>query len=673
MKHTHFLFFILFLCVINVNSFAEDAPPKLSENARIRRGIEEYNAKNYKAAEEFFNGADSKNLIVVFYKAKILLDEYNDPSSAEKLLLSSESSVKKSTIPNISDSFYSVLLQCKFQQEKWNDITSVFTKIKNPDSKSIYANSAYYYNKGEFSKVDSGTGLLYASALCKMEKYEEACEEYKKLNVVNTDYVKALFACERFEEAYNISKNTNDLQKEYTNGLCQINLQNFALAKQHFIEYIKSQGNNKDFNKLSFFYKGYCEYNLKEYKDSYASFIRFNYETDENFIKYKKEACEYAAKSALQYDDYSNAALQVESLIKICADAEEKQKNIIFCANIYLNQKNYEKALAVLQPYTTKRNDFAAEALFLSAKIYEQKEDVKSADKIYQKIINDFSKTVFAEEAMYKTGETFYEHEDYASAYTRFNSYIYKYANGKYCDAAFYFAGDCAFKLGQNDRAIMFINTLFERYKDTVFGYGAKKILMNAYFEQEEYRSSLEIAEELLQKYPEQAKSDEIEKKVVQLKMLVNGIDKRIVEKQLEYEKQKENTTVKGRIAGTELVQLYAENSYTQKEAYDLAVLIFEKQTLEEESYYAALNAEFIADYKRKNDENNAAALMYLKAAQFYRAVEKSNNAAVCLYSAADAFIGAGMPSDARETAELLKQLYPESRQAQKVDKIIGD
>lgn len=175
----------------------------------------------------------------------------------------------------------------------------------------------------------------------------------------------------------------------------------------------------------------------------------------------------------------------------------------------------------------------------------------------------------------------------------------------------------------------------------------------------------------LVKNYPEQAADDQIGKKLVQIEKLVGGTDKRVVEKQSEYEKAKGVSTKKGRIAGTQLVQLYAENSYTQKDAFDLAMEILPKQTAVDERVYAASNAEFIADYYRKNTENQKAAQMYLTAAEYYRSIDNSEKAAVTLYGAAEAFSAEGMMGDARETAALLKQLYPESRQAQKVDRII--
>ena len=63
---------------------------------------------------------------------------------------------------------------------------------------------------------------------------------------------------------------------------------------------------------------------------------------------------------------------------------------------------------------------------------------------------------------------------------------------------------------------------------------------------------------------------------------------------------------------------------------------------------------------------------MYLRAAEYYRNVSNGERAAAALYGAAEAFTAAGLTGDARETAGLLKQLYPDSLQAENVDRVTG-
>lgn len=655
----------------SADTFKEN--PELVNEFWVRLGIDEYNNKNYSKAEEYFSKAETETPLIPLYKAKILIDT-KKPAEAEKILLPLEASVKESEIQNLSDSYYSVLLQSKYLQNKWKDIPLVYEKISNPDKQAVYVISAYYYNKGDYKKVDSSTGELYASALCRSGNYEDACKVYNRLGINNSDYASSLFACGRYEDAYAVAQKSNDNQKEYLSGICQINLKNWTLAKNHFTNYIKQMSGKKDFNNFSFFYKGYAEYSLEEYKNAYASFVRYGAEagTANGKKLYMRQGYEYAAKSALQNGDLKSAAIQAENVIKVSESAEEKQKAVVFCAEVFSDSGEYDKAMAILSPYVNGKDNFAAEALFITAGILNKKGDVKQADLYFNRVFTDHSRTPFSEEAMYRAGEVFYAHEDYGTALNRFTNYIYKYADGQFSAAALFFGGDSALRLGENDRAIMLTNTMLQKYKKSIYTYGANKNLLTAYSNIENYNQALEVAKTLVKEYPQQAADDQIGKKLIQLEKLVNGVDKRVVDKQAEYEKNKGSATKAGRIAGTQLVQLYGASSYTQKDAYDLAVELLDKQKAGDERKYAASNAEFIADYNRKENINKKAAEMYLLAAEYYRSVEDDEKAAVVLYGAVDAFMADGFEGDARETADVLKSLYPESRQAQRVDRLFN-
>lgn len=125
-------------------------------------------------------------------------------------------------------------------------------------------------------------------------------------------------------------------------------------------------------------------------------------------------------------------------------------------------------------------------------------------------------------------------------------------------------------------------------------------------------------------------------------------------------------------MAGSELVQLYAAYDYDD-EAVALAEELLKYQLAEDESFYAAQNAYFAASYYREHGEDLKAAEKYLKAAEYFRlsGMDDSDNAAGALYSATEAFVAAGLKGDAEVTAKLLVELYPSTKQGQKVLKLI--
>lgn len=660
-----------------------DKPEFLNE-FWLRLAIDEFNAKNYEKAEGYlsnvevseYSEAGDVKLFKNLYAAKILLEK-GQPAEAEKMLSGLESLAKKSEAEAAADSYYSTLLQCKLQCEKWDEVPGVYSKLKSPDKNAVFALSTYYYKKGQFDKVDSSCGELYASALCKSGHYEEACLEYAKLGKASQDYALALFYCGRYSDAEKIAAASDSPQKDYLCGLCLINQKAWKTAADRFASYIRTYSNSSDFKKLSLYYKGYAEYNQAEFKNSYSSFVRFCMEAQNEMESstgpYVLRAYEYAVKSALQSGDFKNASQQAANLVRYSKEGEEKQKAVILSAEIFTDYGSYTEAIDLLAPYTSGRDDFAAQTLFMTARIYERQDKVSSADELYRRIYEGLPRSSYVEEAMYRAGEAFYSHGDYSSAYTRFNNYIYKYASGKFSDAAIFYGGDCALRLGENDRCVMLNMTLLQKYPSSVYAYGANKNLLDAYYRQENYSQALSVARTILRDFPQQAGDDEIGKRVNELEKIVSGTDRRVAEKESEYLRLGEASTVAGRNAGTELVKLYAESLSTQTEAYELAEKLFARQSGAEERGAAAYNAEFIAEYSRRNGNNKKAAEMYLKAAEYYRSVKNSSGAASALYGAAEAFAAEGLSGDARETAALLKELYPSSLQAERVDRVTGD
>ena len=688
---------------VNAGDFFSKAASKFSENHElvnefwIRLGIDEVQKKNYKKAEEYFSNVSENNPLVSFYNAKIFIDDKKAPLEAEKILSelsmqlekheNKENKAENLFLPeNFKDSVNSLLLLSKFLLQKWDEMEEVFKKIVNPSEKDIYNLSSAYYEKGEYEKVSDKTGVLYASSLCRLGKFLQAKQVFNSLETSGKldskghhEYAKLLFLTGDFLESYNQAVLSQEDDCEYIRGLCQINLKNWNLAKNHFSSYIKENSMKKDFIPLVFFYKGYAEYCLEEYKNAYASFVRYHSEEkDKNKLNYLKKSCEYAAKSALQNSDFKNAAIQAEKIIKYSKDNVEKQSAVLFCAEIFTDYSDYDNALNILQSYTELSqnpddlnydSEFTAKVIFTCAKIFELQNNLEKADLYYQKVCRDFSQSKVTQEALYRNAGLFYAFKNYSSAFNKFNDYIYEFPSGEFVDAALYFGGDCALKISQVERAIIFNQTLLQKYPQSVYCYGANINLLTAYYQKENFSQALQIAKNIVKNFPKQAADDGIGTKLLELEKIVQGTDRRVVEKQTEYEKYGKNKTIEGRIAGSALVKLLAENPSTQNQAYNLALEIIKNQNENNEITFAAENAEFIADYERKNQKYYDSAQNYLKAAQFYRTFDDSKSA-VTLYSAVEAFLAGDFQSDAEEVSKMLKNLYPDSRQAQRVDRL---
>ena len=108
---------------------SEDNSLAVAGDLWLRLAIQEFDNKEYDKAETYLSFIDIQDsvdnsdlkLFKNLYEAKLFL-EHGNPKEAEKKLSGLESVAKKSKTEGAADSYYSTLLQCKIQNEKWEEI-----------------------------------------------------------------------------------------------------------------------------------------------------------------------------------------------------------------------------------------------------------------------------------------------------------------------------------------------------------------------------------------------------------------------------------------------------------------------------------------------------------------------------------------------------------------------
>lgn len=662
---------------------------------RINLGIAAYNRKDYETALDYFSlGENTKNsnnqMAILVYRQKIKLDTKGviACSEIEAVLNENKADLENCTLSGISDSYNSLLLRCNAFGKSPAPVTvlSYYNKIEAPAASDAYITAACVMtaDKKQAEKIlepfvnDSDCATLYAQISAQNGKYAQAASVYanlKKSNLLDgknlLEYAKVLYQQKKWSDAKAVALEANEGLSLYVAGLCDYNLKNYSNAYSYFRQYNSSKQTDAEYKRLSTYYWGVCAYKLGNYKEA-GNIVDSYLKAYKGTGKEVYEAYEVGAKSALMTGNLKNAALMAEGMIQFAPSVQKKQDSVIFCGEIYTDAQEYKKARELLVPYTEEKSVFAVQCLFQIAKTYEKTNSLTEADEVYSKIAAVYPLTEYAERAMYRSGEVYYSAGKLEEAELRFTKYIYAFVNGRYSDAAYYYSGDCNMKTGDLNRAIMQNNTLVTKYPQSVYSYGAYKNLLDAYYAQESYADALTTARYLVRNYDKQAASDGIGQRIIELENIVSGTDRAIAEKTGEYERAGKTSSRKGRVAGSELVQLYAAYDYDD-EAVALAEELLKYQLAEDESFYAAQNAYFAASYYREHGEDLKAAEKYLKAAEYFRlsGMDDSDNAAGALYSATEAFVAAGLKGDAEVTAKLLVELYPSTKQGQKVLKLI--
>ena len=685
----------------------------------VRVGIDSYNTGDFDKARECFELAkasdnagsvpaeDEKALIITLYEARMTLEETKN--TEEKITLArkletqlsvNEEKYTSSQTKNLSGSYYAFLIYCRALKNEWRKLPELYEKIEAPDARTVYLTATAYFRQRDYAKAESiiitdltenENKLLYASILSKLGKYKEAEAVYEKLYAkkelppqTTIEYSKVLYKQRKWEAAEKTALEAKQPQSYYLAGLCELNRKKYAAACDYFTKHISS---SKEYVGEAVFYRGYAYYNSGDYKTAYSDFVLFNNKAKEYKAtsEMSRNAYNLAAKAALRFGDFDKASAQAEALILATVDETERYNAAVFCSQIYADKKDYEKAVSTLEPFTKKQTPTAISALFQIANIYESAGDDEKAEAVYKDIYTDFGKTPEAEEAMYRCGELYYSKGNYRKAEEGFTKYIYSYINGRFSDAAYYFSGESNLKLGDNNRSIMQNETLLSKYPQSIYAYGALKNLVQAYYLEAQYEEALSSAEKLINKNRKQAEADGIVIKAAELKQIVAGTDKRIVEKQSEFTQKGELATEEGRIAGTELVALYSQYEEYYQKGVELAEKLLPLQVPDgknsngasrksvDEILCGAKNADFLGLSYDKDSRYKEAAEMYLKAAECYRLCGKAQDsaAAASLYSAVAAFVSAGLNGDAKATAKLLGSLYPDSKQAKRVDALV--
>lgn len=670
-----------------------DAQKTLSESPELlgefwtRLGSDAFGSGDFDKAVSYFDEAE-KNvpvdlfLFALLYRAQIAAGKIPDKKSAalaEKKILESRGILNKENEKVWDRESYILLTRYASVQENWEDVKKYASNIVPLDEDSRYFLALAYYSTGDYKNctalLKSKPLELHALSLAKSGDLKNAAFVYNDIenskgltDDEKLNYAKVLLLSGRYREAQIAAAQTKLPEGKYILGLSQFNTWSWPYAEESFSAFLKNPGKNATaYVSYALFYLGYSQYRQGKTKEAYTNLSNFVHRYPKHELFYNGEIA--AANSAVQNFNYEAAAEHARSAVQVSRNDADKENAVLLCARIYSDAKSYDKAIKLLSSYVQRNDDFGMKSLFQTAQTWEKTKDYEKADASYKEIYERFSDKKLSEEAMYRRGEVYYNGGVYDKAVKCFEEYTHKFPNGSFVDAAWYFTAESLEKSGNSERAILQYKALTEKFPQSTYVYSSARSLVFLYRARASYDKALEYTNFLLSKYASQAKSDGINDIADDLKALSSGKTEQMVEKENLYASQKGSQTAQGRKTGSELVRLYAERPSYQEPAITLAetLLPLQKKNLEGESLYAAWNAEFLGKKYRELEKNKQAAEMYLLAAEYYRMNEADENAAASLYGSYEAFRAAGLTGDANDTAQLLKKLYPESRQARNV------
>lgn len=678
-------------------SVLQEAQKNLSDSPELlaefwtRLGTDAYFEGDFKKSSGYFDEAEKYANpqileLIAMYRAEMTAGKNitkDSAKNAEIQLLEAQKNQQKMENPKYVRDYNSLFAKYAAYQENWEDVKK-YAPLGNPENeRTNFYLALANYKTGNYSAseklLEPSKNELYALSLARGQKLKDSASVYQNFEnegkitpQERLNYSKVLILSGRYKESQIQAAKSGLNEGKYILGLAQFNTRSWPYAEESFSTFIKN-ADKKDSGQAmevsyAMFYLGYSQYRQGKSKEAFGNLNSFVNQYPSHELLWNAQMT--AANAAIQMEKYSDAAKMAEKAVKSAKTTENKEDSVLLLAEIYSDSGEFNKAIEILLPYSTQKNNFGMKSLYQLALVYEKKKDFASADEKYKEVFTKFPEQKLAEEALYRRGELFYGIQDFETALERFSEYKNKCKNGIFTEAAWYYTADCMEKTGNNSGAILQNQALIKKFPESTYVYNAAKNLIGLYRAEGKYSDALENANFLLEKYNAQAKSDGIAEIAVQLKKLAGGKDEKIVQKETEYRNAGGKSTPEGRKIGTELAILYAESTQFSADAVKLAEQLLplqEKSKNDSESLYAAQNSEILGQAYKSQQKNRQSAEMFLKSAKFYRICGKNDEAAGAMYGAYDAFLAAGMKADANATAKQLKELYPSSRQAKNV------
>ena len=368
---------------------------------------------------------------------------------------------------------------------------------------------------------------------------------------------------------------------------------------------------------------------------------------------------------------WKKGAVLAQSLVDTAESATQKQEAVLLAAKIYGDGGQYQQALELLSPYAQSRDALSLSCRFLRCELLTSLGKLEEAIQAYgelAEICGTFpagaqSREVVAlgDRSAYRQGELLYSLGKNREAALAFALYRRHYPAGSYRDAALYFNGEALEKEGETHQGILQHETLLKQHPSSPYVFSSMVALVDLYKKTEEYDRGLAVGNHILSQFPQQAQEVNIQGKMVELRLLAQGMELNHASLLAEFQQAGKTGTVAGRRLGLELAHFYVNAFDGTAEGEELLLQILEECGAGEEAVAAGATS-LLGDLYRGQNRYQEAAGYFLQAAQSYLAMGNlQEEAASALYRGAESFDAAGMTADSRAVAHRLVALFPKS------------
>lgn len=514
--------------------------------------------------------------------------------------------------------------------------------------------------------------LLYAETKIMLNKGSTADENYIFQHASLENQLNLYLRKKQNQKVIELATNQSSLSKneQFILGLAYLAEHDFANAEIYL---------GKD-SVFALYYTAYSQFLQNKTNLALENFLQVTKTYPAHYLAI--ESYLYAAKCCITMNNINSAIQYSLQAFNRTADKQKKSEAALFVTGIYIEQKEFQKAVELLKPLTSSFDVNSVPIRFRLAEVYSQNNELTKADQVLEATIKYFSDSEYGAEAAFKRGELFYKHNDFNTASKHFAYCRTNFPFGQFYAQALYYSSLCAQKLkasssqqNKNDESILFLETLIQEAPDSSNIFYAYKTLAQMYQENGEYQKSLNCLKYLKENFPTESEYLNFENNENQLELLISGEDKNTVELINKYEKNGKSSTQQGRKYGVELASKYLNTVSDVQDGVNILKSILSKisenstdktdrETAAKANYLMGLN-------KCVNAEYISGSEFYIKAANFYTGINE-NLAAESLYKAAQALYNAKNYADSRLVLQKIQNLYATSSWTQKAASMLN-
>ena len=264
------------------------------------------------------------------------------------------------------------------------------------------------------------------------------------------------------------------------------NLKRFEEAKPLFNEIHQLQ-TNKYYVAANYYY-GFIAYADKQYGDALKAF-----KLVENYEEYKGVVPYYIAEIYYFQGDKEGALRYGESVLATNKSLYYDKQLKLLTGQIYFEQKNYQRALPLLEDYVNSAQQISKEVLYeLSYSYYKAKQNAKAIEGFKQL---SSEKDSMGQNSMYILGDLYLQTNQKENARNAFQFSAYNNSNPTQQMVSQFNYAKLSYELGYQDAALATMKAFLASHPNSTYSTEAKEILVNLLTVTNNFKDALALFE----------------------------------------------------------------------------------------------------------------------------------------------------------------------------------